>query len=99
MSKFGDLVKSDIPILIDFYSDWDESKENHAIRTLKEVALALGERAKVIKIDITKNEILARALRIKSNPTFIIYKSSEMKWRQSGDQDASALIEMVEQFV
>ncbi len=99
MSKFGDLVKSDIPILIDFYSDWDKSKENHAIRTLKEVALALGERAKVIKIDVTKNEILARALRIKSNPTFIIYKSSEMKWRQSGDQDASSLIDMVEQFV
>ncbi len=99
MSKFGDLVKSEIPILIDFYSDWDESKENLAIRTLKEVALALGERAKVIKIDVAKNEILARALRIKSNPTFIIYKSSEMKWRQSGDQDASALIDMVEQFV
>ena len=99
MSKFGDLVKSEVPILIDFYSDWDESQENQAIKIFKEVAIALGEKAKIIKIDVEKNEILAKALRIKSNPTYIIYKSSEMKWRQSGDQDASSLIDMVEQFV
>ncbi len=99
MSKFGDLVKSEVPILIDFYSNWDESQENKAVATLKKVAIALGEKAKIIKIDVEKNEILAKALRIKSNPTYIIYKSSEMKWRQSGDQDATALIDMVEQFV
>ncbi len=99
MSKFGDLVNSEIPILIDFYSDWDEAQEDQAIATLKEVALSLGDKAKVIKIDIDKNETLAKALRIKSNPTFIIYKSSEMKWRQSGEQDATSLIDMVLQFV
>ncbi len=99
MSKFGELVNSEIPILIDFYSDWDELKENKAVATLREVALALGKKAKVVKIDVDKNETLAKALRIKSNPTYIIYKSSEMKWRQTGDQDATSLIDMVLQFV
>ena len=99
MSKFGELVNSEVPILIDFYSDWDELKENKAVATLREVALALGQKAKVIKIDIEKNEILSKALRIKSNPTFIIYKKSEMKWRQTGEQDATSLIDMVLQFV
>ena len=99
MSKFGELVNSEIPILIDFYSDWDVSKEYQVLETLREVALALGDKAKVIKIDVEKNEVLAKALRIKSNPTFIIYKSSEMKWRQSGEQDATSLIDMVLQFV
>ena len=99
MSKFGELVQSEVPVLLDFYADWDESQDHYATSTLRKVAAALGDKAKVIKIDIEKNEVLANALRIKANPTFIIYKDSEMKWRQSGDQDANTLINLVQQFV
>jgi thioredoxin 1 len=42
---------------------------------------------------------LANALRIKGNPTFIIYKDGEMKWRQSGDQDANTLISLVQEYL
>lgn len=98
MTKFGELIGSDIPVLIDFYAEWeDNSNSFHA--TLRDVAAALGDSAKVIKIDVEKNEILANALRIKGNPTFIIYKDGEMKWRQSGDQDANTLIGLVQQYV
>jgi len=47
----------------------------------------------------SKNDKLVDALRIKGTPTFIIYKNSEMKWRQSGEQDANTLINLVEQFM
>ncbi len=98
MTKFGELISSDIPVLIDFFTDWDEdSNDLHSV--LRNVAAALGDKAKVIKIDIEKNETLANALRIKGNPTFIIYKDGEMKWRQSGTQDANTLISLVEQYV
>ena len=98
MAKFGELIGSDIPVLIDFFADWEEDSNNlHGI--LRDVAAALGDKAKVIKIDIEKNEMLANALRIKGNPTFIIYKDGEMKWRQSGAQDANTLINLVEQYV
>ncbi len=99
MAKFGELIGSDIPVLIDFYADWEEEKSNNLHSILRDVAAALGDRAKVIKIDIEKNETLANALRIKGNPTFIIYKDGEMKWRQSGDQDANTLINLVQQYV
>ena len=99
MSKFGELVNSEIPILIDFYSNRDESQENEAVALLKEVAVALGDSAKVVKIDAEKNKTLAKALRIRNNPTFIIYKNSDMKWRQSGKQDAQSLVGMVQQFI
>ena len=98
MTKFGELIGSDIPVLIDFFSDWEEGT-NELHSTLRDVAAALGDKAKVIKIDIEKNETLANALRIKGNPTFIIYKDGEMKWRQSGTQDANTLISLVEQYV
>ncbi|MGK0307954.1 MAG: thioredoxin 1 [Urechidicola sp.] len=98
MAKFGEIIGSNIPVLIDFYTDWkDTSDDLHSV--LRDVAAALGDKAKVIKIDVDKNEILANALRIKGNPTFIIYKEGEMKWRQTGEQDANTLINLVEQYV
>ena len=98
MAKFGEIINSSAPTLIDFHSD--ENQEKSIVHNiLRDVAAALGDKAKVIKIDISKNEKLVTALRIKGNPTFIIYKNGEMKWRQSGEQDANTLINLVEQFV
>jgi len=98
MAKFGEIISSNSPTLIDFYNESNEDNELiHNV--LRDVAAALGDKAKVIKIDINKNDKLVDALRIKGTPTFIIYKNSEMKWRQSGEQDANTLISLVEQFV
>ena len=80
MTKFGELISIDKPVLIDFYSDWDEVESS--IDTLRDVAAALGDKAKVIKIDINKNEDLVGALHVKGNPTFMIYKNGEMKWQK-----------------
>ena len=53
MAKFGELISVVKPVLIDFYSDWNDAE--NAEDTLRDVAAALGDRAKVIKIDIEKN--------------------------------------------
>jgi len=97
MTKFGELIGVQKPVLIDFYFDWDDV--DNGLETLRDVAAALGDRAKVIKIDIKKNEPLVDALRVKGNPTFMIYKDGEMKWRQTGEQDANTLIGLVQQYI
>ena len=98
MSKFGELIDVNTPVLLDFFTDWsNESTTMHAV--LRDVAAALGDKAKVIKIDVEKNKELAEALRIKGLPTLIIYKDGEMKWRQSGEQDANTLIGIIQQYV
>ena len=97
MSKFGELIDVNIPVLLDFFTDWsEESTSMHAV--LRDVAAALGDKAKVIKIDVDKNKELADALRIKGLPTLIIYKDGEMKWRQSGELDADTLINLVHEY-
>ncbi|SNR14541.1 MULTISPECIES: thioredoxin family protein [Tenacibaculum] len=97
MTKFGEIINIQKPVLIDFYFDWDDTENN--LDTLRDVAAALGDKAKVIKIDIKKNEILASALKVKGNPTFMIYKNGEMMWRKTGEQDANTLIGLVQQYV
>ncbi|MDG3583083.1 MULTISPECIES: thioredoxin family protein [Galbibacter] len=98
MSKFGELIAGSIPVLLDFYTDWNESSTAmHPV--LRDVAAALGDKARVIKIDIDKNQELAEALRVKGLPTLMIYKSGEMVWRQSGEQDANTLIGLLQEYV
>ena len=92
------LIDVNIPVLLDFFTEWNEqSTTMHAV--LRDVAAALGDKAKVIKIDVDKNKDLADALRIKGLPTLIIYKDGEMKWRQSGEQDANTLIGLIQEYV
>jgi thioredoxin 1 len=97
MTKFGELISVNKPVLIDFYTDWDEAE--NSIETLRDVASALGNKAKIIKIDIKKNIILSDALHVKGNPKFMIYKNGEMKWRQTGFKDANTLIGLVQKYV
>ena len=98
MSTFGELIAGSVPVLLDFYTDWNESSESmHP--TLRDVAAALGDKARVIKIDADKNKKLAKALKVKGLPTLMIYKKGEMVWRQSGEQDANTLIGLLQEYV
>jgi thioredoxin 1 len=98
MPKFGELINLEVPILLDFYGDLDESsKTMHPV--LRDVAAAIGDKGKVIKININLNNELSEALRIKSLPTLMIYKGGEMVWRQSGEQDANTLINLINDFI
>lgn len=97
MARFGDLIDIEVPVLLEFYIEQDEIS-NTMYPLLKDVANALGKKVKVIKIDLEKNNKLAEALRIKGAPTLMIYKRGEMKWRQSGDEDADSLIDRLKDF-
>ena len=93
-----ELIDGNVPVLLDFYTDWNESSSSmHPV--LRDVAAAVGDKGKVIKINVDKNNELAQALRIKGLPTLMIYKSGEMVWRQSGEQDANTLINLIKEFI
>jgi thioredoxin 1 len=98
MSKFGELISTQVPVLIDFYTDWNDSSVSmHSV--IRDVAAALGDKAKVIKIDVDKNQELAEALRIKGLPTLMVYKGGQMIWRQSGELDANSIINLIQEYL
>ena len=98
MSKFGQLIGLEVPILLDFYTD-DNHSSSLMHPVLRDVAAAIGDKGKVIKINVDKNNELAEALRVKLLPTLMIYKGGEMVWRQSGEQDANTLISIIKDFI
>ncbi len=98
MSKFKDIVSSDTPTLIDFFADWcAPCKMMPPI--LKEVREKLGDRIKILKIDIDKNQQLAAQLKIQGVPTLAIYKSGKMVWRQSGVIPAHQLLPIIQKYI
>ena len=96
MESFGELIKSDTPVLVDFYADWcGPCKAMSPV--IQEVARAMQGKARVIKIDIDKSVQAANAYQVQAVPTFIIFKKGNIVWRHSGMIDKTSLINVLAQ--
>ena len=74
MNNFQELIASDKPVLVDFFATWcGPCKMMHPI--LEDISKQVGDRAKVVKIDVDQAEDLAMQYRIQSVPTLMIFKS------------------------
>jgi thioredoxin 1 len=82
-SNFSELIKGQIPTLIDFSAEWcGPCKMMKPI--LDQVKETLGDQVRIIKVDVDKNPSIATLYQIQGVPTLILFKNGEIKWRQSG---------------
>lgn len=82
-AKFNEIIHSPVPVMIDAYTEWcGPCKIQSPI--LKEVANELGDRVRVIKVDVDKNPEIANRYQIQGIPTVMIFKDGNLKYRQAG---------------
>ncbi|PIB39496.1 thioredoxin [Maribacter sp. 4G9] len=95
-SSFKNIVDSEIPVLVDFYADWCGPCKMLA-PILKQVKDAMGDRLKIVKIDVDKNQKLAAKYNVRGVPTMMLFKNGKQLWRQSGVLQKNDIIEIIKQ--
>jgi thioredoxin 1 len=63
---------------------------------LQDVKASLGNRVKIIAVDVEKNVKAAAAHRVTGVPTLVLYKNGRVVWRQSGVIPPSQLKAIIE---
>lgn len=96
--NFKDIINSNQPVLVDFYADWCAPCHTQA-PILKELADEVRGKARVIKIDVDKNQSIAQQYQIRSIPTLILFKSGKTVWKQSGVATKQQLLGVINQYV
>jgi thioredoxin 1 len=92
--SFNDIIQGDKPVLIDFFATWCGPCKYQA-PILEELASAIGDEARIIKIDIDRNQAIAAQYGVRSVPTLMIFKKGEMKWKEAGVKEKEQLIQLL----
>lgn len=91
METFNDIISSDQLVLVDFFATWCQPcKMMHPI--LEQLKAAVGDKLRIIKVDVDKHNEIAAQYRIQSVPTLMLFRNGEVLYRNSGVMDKAELM-------
>ena len=98
METFQEIINGEKPVLIDFFATWCGP-----CKAMSPIVEAVGKemqgQARVLKIDVDKNQALAQQFQIQAVPTFMIFKKGKMVWRKPGGADKMTIMQQIRSFI
>jgi thioredoxin 1 len=85
-------------VLVDFYADWCGPCQTMN-PVLEEALVELGEKIKLLKLNVDKHPQLAQQFGVRSIPHYILFKRGKILWRKGGILTKRDLIQQLNGFV
>lgn len=98
METFNEVISADRLVLVDFFATWcGPCKAMHPI--LEQLKAQLGDRVRIIKVDVDKYQQTAAQYNVQAVPTLALFRSGQLLWRQSGALPLNQLLTVVNQYL
>ncbi|MEZ5787660.1 MAG: thioredoxin [Xanthobacteraceae bacterium] len=78
-----EVLKSSTPVVVDFWAEWCGPCRMIA-PALEEISGSLGDKVKIVKLNVDENPATAAKYGIMSIPTLMLFKNGELASRQVG---------------
>lgn len=93
-STFSDIIKTEPLVLVDFFTEWcGPCKMMKPI--LEQVHASMGDKVRILKVDVDKNPKAAQVYQIMGVPTLALFLHGNIVWRQSGVVSAAFLQQVI----
>ena len=91
----SDVLQADTPVLVDFWADWCAPCRK-VEPVLEEIANEMGDKVRIVKMNIDENPETARAYRVMSVPTLTVFKGGEPVQSVAGAKPKGDLVRLIE---
>jgi len=91
----GDILKSNVPVLVDFWAPWCGPCRSVA-PIVDDLANQYAGKLKVAKVNVDESTEVAMRYQITSIPTFIVFKNGQVADRALGALPRSEFVKLID---
>lgn len=95
MSSFKEIINGSKPVLVDFHATWCGPCQTMS-PIIDEIKHHYGEKIRILKIDVDKNQQASLKYKVRGVPTFLLFKKGEIVWRASGVLSRKDLMQQID---
>ncbi len=95
--NFNEIISGSIPVLVDFSAEWCGPCRMLA-PVLDRVKKRMGDRIRILKIDVDENMNLATRYNIRSVPTLMLFRDGKLLWSGVGVMTADSLENVINNY-